>query len=45
MSPDLASELAKHTGINDYAIKLVDADGLFRLSNSPADALIFFDRE
>ena len=25
-SPDLASELLKHTGINDYAIKLVDAN-------------------
>ena len=23
-SPELASKLSKHTGINDYAIKLVD---------------------
>ena len=26
-SPDLASELPEHTGINDYAIELVDANG------------------
>ena len=26
-SPDLASELPEHTGINNYAIELVDANG------------------
>ena len=35
-SPDLASELPEHTGINDYSIELVDANGLIRSSKSPA---------
>ena len=37
-SPDLASELPEHTGINDHAIKLVDANGFIRPSKSPAGA-------
>ena len=73
-SPDLASELPKHTGINDHAIELVDvcqqppygsiyslrpveletlkgyietnlANGFIRLSKSPAEAPILFDRK
>ena len=44
-SPDLTSKLSDHTGINDYAIKLVDANGFIRLSKSPADAPIFFDQK
>ena len=42
-SPDLASKLSEHTGINDYASKLVDANGFIRSSKSPTDAPIFFD--
>ena len=41
-SQKLASELPKHTGINDYAIKLVDANGFIRLSKSSTGAPIFF---
>ena len=37
-SPDLASELPEHTGINDHAIKLVDANGFIRQSKSSAGA-------
>ena len=44
-SPDLASELPEHTGINDYAIELVDANGFIRPSKSPAGAPILFDRK
>ena len=44
-SPDLASELPKHTGINNYAIKLVDTNWFIRLSKLPIGALILFDRE
>ena len=42
-SPDLASELPEHTGINDYAIELVDANGFTRPPKSPAGARILFD--
>ena len=44
-SPDLASELPEHTGINDHSIELVDANGFIRPSKSPAGAPILFDRE
>ena len=44
-SPDLASALLKHTGINDHAIELVDANGFIRLSNAPIGAPIFFKRK
>ena len=44
-SPDLASKLPEHIGINDYAIELVDVDGFIRPSNSPAGAPILFDQE
>ena len=44
-SPDLVSKLPKHTGINDYAIKLVDINGFIRSSKSPTDAPIFFERK
>ena len=44
-SSNLVSKLPKHIGINDYVIKLVDANGFIRLSKSPAAALIFFDRK
>ena len=44
-SPDLASGLPEHTGINDCAIELVDANEFMRPSNSPAGAPILFDRE
>ena len=37
-SPDLASELPKHTGTKDHAIELVDANGFIRLSKSPVGA-------
>ena len=37
-SPDLASELPKHTGTKDHAIELVDANGFIRSSKSPAGA-------
>ena len=43
--PDLASELPKHTGINDYAIELVDANGFIRLSKLPTSTPILFDRK
>ena len=33
-SPDLASELSKHTGINDHAIELVNANRFIRPSKS-----------
>ena len=36
-SPDLASELPEHTGINDHAIELVNAN-FIRPSKSPAGA-------
>ena len=42
-SLDLASKLPKHTGINDYAIKLVDTNGFTRPFKSPAGARILFD--
>ena len=44
-SPDLASELPEHTGINDYSIELVDAIEFIRPSKSPAGAPILFDRK
>ena len=44
-SPDLASELPEHTGINNQAIELIDVDGFIRPSNAPAGAPILFDRE
>ena len=44
-SPDLASELPEHTGINDYAIELVDADGFIRPSKLPTGSPILFDRK
>ena len=34
-SPNLASELPEHIGINDHSIKLVNANGFIRLSKSP----------
>ena len=34
-SPDLASKLPEHTGINNYAIELVDVNGFIRPSKSP----------
>ena len=43
-SPNL-SKLLEHTGINDHAIKLVDANELMRPSKSPAGAPIFSDRK
>ena len=33
-SPDLASELPGHTGINDHSIELVDANGFIRSTGS-----------
>ena len=44
-SPDLASKLSKHTRINNYAIKLVDADKFIRPSNWPVGSPILFDQE
>ena len=44
-SPDLASELSEHTGINDYAIELVDANVFIRPSKLLIGVPIFFDRE
>ena len=44
-SPDLASELPEHTGINDYAIKLVDANGFIKPSKLPKGAPILFDQK
>ena len=40
-SPDLASELPDHTGINDHSIELVNANGFIKPSKSPAGAPIF----
>ena len=37
-SPDLASKLSEHTGINDHAIELVDANAFIRPFESPASA-------
>ena len=42
-SSDLVSELPEHPGINDYAIKLVDANGFIWPSKSLAGAPILFD--
>ena len=44
-SLDLASKFSKHTGINNYAMELVDAIGFIRPSKSLAGAPIFFDRK
>ena len=44
-SPDLASKLPEHNGINDYAIALVNANGFIRLSKSPISAPISFIRK
>ena len=44
-SPDLASGLPEHTGINDRAIELVDATEFMRPSKSPTSAPILFDRK
>ena len=44
-TPNLASELPEHTGINDYAIKLVDANGFIRPSKLLTGAPILFDRK
>ena len=44
-SPDLAFKLPVHTGINDYAIELIDANGFIRPSKLPTGAPIFSDRE
>ena len=37
-SPDLASELPKHTRIKDRSLELVNANGFIRPSKSPANA-------
>ena len=42
---NLASKLPKHTGINNYAIKLVNANGFIKLFKSLIRALIFFNRK
>ena len=44
-SPDLASKLLKHTGINDYAIRLVNANGFIWPSKLPVSAPIFFNQK
>ena len=44
-SPDLASELPEHTGINNHYIELVDANWFIRPSKSPAGAPILFNRK
>ena len=44
-SPNLASELPEHTGINDHSIELLDANEFIRPSKPPAGAPILFDRE
>ena len=44
-SPDLSSKLPVHTGINDYAIKLIDANGFIRPSKLSTVASILFDQE
>ena len=41
-SQNLASKLPKHTGINDYAMELVDANGFNRPFKSPKGPPIFF---
>ena len=42
-SPDLASKLPEYTGINDYAIKLVNANGFIKPSRLPTSTPILFD--
>ena len=37
-SPDLASELSEHAGVDDHVIELVDANEFIRPSKSPVDA-------
>ena len=44
-SPDLAFELPEHTGIDDYAIELIDANGFIRPSKLPTSTPILFDRK
>ena len=44
-SPDMASELPDHTGINNHFIELVNANGFIRPFKSPASAPIVFDRK
>lgn len=44
-SLDLAFELPKHTEINHYSIKLVNANRFIRPSESFTDVLIFFDQK
>ena len=44
-SQDLAFKLLKHTGISDYAIKLVNANKFIRPFKLPADILIFFGQK
>ena len=44
-SLDLASKLHEHTGINNHAIELVNANKFMRPSKSPIGAPIFFDRK
>ena len=44
-SPDLSSKLPVHTGINDYTIELIDANGFIRPSKLSTGAPILFDRE
>ena len=43
--PGLTSGLPEHTGINDRAIELVDANKFKRPSKSPLGASILFDRK
>ena len=42
-SPDLASKLPKHTGINNYAIEQVNTNGFIRPSKLPTGAPILFN--
>ena len=42
---DLASKPPKHTGINNYVIELVNANGFFRPFKLPAGTPIFFDQK
>ena len=44
-SLDLASKPPEYTGINNYAIELVYANGFIRPSKSSTSASIFFDRK
>ena len=44
-SLNLASKLPQHTGINDHAIELVNANKFIRPSKSPTSAPIVFDRK